>query len=68
MGLWWQEQERNQVRHLLDSVGVFHAFRYQRDAEAGKLRDVAAEYRFGPAFGALECEGRGAFLGGGAVR
>ena len=23
--LWW-EQERNQVRHLLDSDGVFHAF------------------------------------------
>jgi hypothetical protein len=26
MELWWQEHERNQVRHLLESHGALHAF------------------------------------------
>jgi hypothetical protein len=67
MTLWWREQDRNQVRHLLDSDGAFHAFRHQRKAGTGKLRDVAAEYRLDHAFGALEREARGAFVGDEAV-
>src|SRR5207245_5754716 len=63
MRLWWREQERNQVRHLLDAYGGFQAFRHQRKAGAGNRGDVAAEYRFGHAFGALEREARGAFVG-----
>src|SRR5688572_9898822 len=60
--LWWREQKRNQVRHLLDSDGGLHAFRHQRKAGAGNLRDVAAEDRLGHALGALECEARSAFV------
>src|SRR5437016_6982593 len=67
MGLWWKEQERNQVRHLLNGDGVFQAFWHQRKAGAGNLRDVAAEYRLGHTFGALEREARGAFVGDEAV-
>src|SRR5437667_6159542 len=63
MGLWWREQERNQVRHLLDRDGAFYAFRHQRKAGAGNLRDVAAEHRLGHALGALDREARGAFVG-----
>ena len=43
--LRWQEQERDQVRHLLDSDGGFQAFRHQRKGGAGKLRDGAAKHR-----------------------
>src|SRR2546427_3257666 len=67
MSLWWREQKRNQVRHLLDSEGVFEAFRHQGKAGAGNLRDVAAEHRFGQSLGALERDARGAFVGDEAV-
>src|SRR6266540_1641611 len=63
MRLWWREQERNQVRHLLDRDAGFNAFGQQRKAGAEKLRDGAAEDRFGHALGALEREARGAFVG-----
>jgi len=52
MELCWQEQERNQARHLLNRDGGFHSFWHERKAGAGNLRrDVAAEYRFGHGFG-----------------
>ena len=44
-GLWWQEQEGNQVCHLLDRHFGFQAFWHQRKAGARKRRDVAAERR-----------------------
>src|SRR5437867_3365581 len=68
MGLWWREQERNQVRHLLDTDGGFYAFRHQRKAGAENRGDVAAEHRFGHALGALECEARGALVGNDSVK
>src|SRR5436309_12240428 len=67
MGLWWREQERNQVRHLLDRDGGFQAFGHQRKAGAGNLRDVATEHRLGHTFGALEREAGSAFPGDDAV-
>src|SRR6266571_1355480 len=63
MRLWWRQQERNQVRHLLNRDGGFQSFWHQREAGARNRHDVAAEYRFGHAFGALEREARGAFVG-----
>src|SRR5712692_6785864 len=63
MRLWWREQERNQVRHLLNRDGGFQSFWHQRKAGAGKLRDVAAKHRLGYTLGALEREARGAFVG-----
>jgi len=63
MGLLWREQERNQVRHLLDTAGGFQSFWHQRKAGTGKPRDVAAKHRLAHALGALEREAGGAFLG-----
>src|SRR3989442_11984974 len=68
MRLWWREQERNQVGHLLDSDGGFQAFWHQRKAGARNRGDVAAEHRFGHALGALECDARGAFCSDEAVK
>src|SRR5439155_18838405 len=68
MGLWWREQERNQVRHLLDTDGGFYAFRHQRKAGARNRVDVAAEHRFGHALGALDREARGAFVADDSVK
>src|SRR5580765_1512614 len=65
--LLWRQQERNQIRHLLDSDGGFQALRHQREAGAGNLRDVAAEHRFGHALGAFQGEARGTFVGDEAV-
>jgi hypothetical protein len=66
-GLFWREQERNQVGHLLDGDGAFQTFWHQRKAGAGKLRDVARQDRIRQAVGAFERQARRAFFRDDAV-